>query len=222
VLGRIQEWDDELARLVEEASRDRSPVVDVPLPSSLSATALARLRDTPDRFAADLARPMPHRPSPAARFGTRFHAWVESRFGQQDLFDPDDLPGRGDAGIDDDADLQDLIATFEAGPFADRVPFAVEAPFALVLRGQVVRGRIDAVYVEQGPSGDEWLVVDWKTNRTPDSDPWQLALYRLAWAELRGVPLERVRAQFYFVRSGTVVEPTGLPGRPELEGLFVP
>ncbi len=69
------------------------PVVDVPLPSSLSATALARLRDDPDGFAADLARPMPRQPSPAARFGTRFHAWVESRFGQQDLFDPDDLPG---------------------------------------------------------------------------------------------------------------------------------
>jgi DNA helicase-2/ATP-dependent DNA helicase PcrA len=222
VLGRIQEWDDELARLVEEASRDRSPVIDVPLPSSLSATAVARLRDTPDGFAADLARPMPRQPSPAARFGTRFHAWVETRFGQQDLFDPDDLPGRGDAGIDDDADLQDLIATFEAGPFADRIPHAVEAPFALVLRGQVVRGRIDAVYAEEGPAGDEWLVVDWKTNRAPDSDPWQLALYRLAWAELRGVPLERVRAQFYYVRTGSVVEPPALPGRSELEAVFVP
>jgi len=78
------------------------------------------------------------------------------------------------------------------------------------------------VYAEQGSAGDEWLVVDWKTNRTPDSDPWQLALYRLAWAELRGVPLERVRAQFYFVRTGTVVEPEGLPGRSELEAVFVP
>jgi len=159
---------------------------------------------------------MPRQPSPAARFGTRFHAWVESRFGQQDLFDPDDLPGRGDAGIDDDADLQAMIERFEAGPFAERVPYAVEAPFALVLRGQVVRGRIDAVYVE----GDGWLVVDWKTNRTPESDPWQLALYRLAWAELMGVPLERVRAQFYFVRSGAMVEPPDLPGRAALEGVF--
>ncbi|MFZ2016929.1 MAG: ATP-dependent DNA helicase [Nocardioides sp.] len=222
VLGRIHEWDDELTRLVEEATRDRAPVVDVPLPSSLSATALTRLHDEPDRFAADLARPMPRQPSPAARFGTRFHAWVESRFGQQDLFDPDDLPGRGDAGIDDDADLKELIGRFEAGPFADRVPHAVEAPFALVLRGQVVRGRIDAVYADPRPDGDGWLVVDWKTNRAPDSDPWQLALYRLAWAELTGVPLERVRAQFYFVRSDTVVEPPVLPGRAELEGVLGP
>jgi ATP-dependent DNA helicase UvrD/PcrA len=222
VLGRLQEWDDELTRLLEEAQRDRSPAIAVPLPSSLSATALARLRDAPDAFAADLARPMPRQPSPAARFGTRFHAWVESRFGQQDLFDPDDLPGRGDAGIDDDADLQEMIRRFEAGPFADRVPHAVEAPFALVLRGQVVRGRIDAVYAVPGPAGDTWLVVDWKTGRTPDSDPWQLALYRLAWAELMGVPLDRVRAQFYFVRSGALVEPADLPGRADLEAVFSP
>jgi DNA helicase-2/ATP-dependent DNA helicase PcrA len=181
-------------------------MVDVPLPSSLSATALTRLRDAPDAFAADLARPMPRQPSPAARFGTRFHAWVESRFGQQDLFDPDDLPGRGDAGIDEDADLQALIARFEAGPFADRVPHAVEAPFALVLRGQVVRGRIDAVYAEPGPDGDRWLVVDWKTNRVPDADPWQLAVYRLAWAEL----------------IGTLVEPPELPGREALEEVLDP
>jgi DNA helicase-2/ATP-dependent DNA helicase PcrA len=220
--ARVADWDVELDRLVAEARADRGRVIDVPLPSSLSATALARLRDAPASFAAELARPMPRQPSPSARFGTRFHAWVESRFGQQDLFDPDDLPGRGDAGIDDDADLQDLIDTFEAGPFADRIPHAVEAPFALVLRGQVVRGRIDAVYAEPGPDGDGWLVVDWKTNRTPESDPWQLALYRLAWAELVGVPLERVRAQFYFVRTGTVVEPADLPGRAELETVFAP
>ena len=163
---------------------------------------------------------MPRPPSPAARFGTRFHAWVESRFGQQDLFDPDELPGRGDAGIDDAADLQELIEKFEAGPFADRVPHAVEAPFALVLDGQVVRGRIDAVYAEPESSGGGFLVVDWKTNRTPDADPWQLALYRLAWAELSGTPIERVRAQFYFVRTGDVVTPADLPGRAELASVL--
>jgi DNA helicase-2/ATP-dependent DNA helicase PcrA len=84
----------------------------------------------------------------------------------------------------------------------------------------VVRGRIDAVYAEPESAGGGFLVVDWKTNRTPDSDPWQLALYRLAWAELTGVPLERVRARFYFVRTGDVVEPADLPGRDELASAF--
>ncbi|MDP3892851.1 ATP-dependent DNA helicase [Nocardioides sp.] len=215
--ARVASWDDELERLLTEARRDRSTEVAVPLPSSLSATAVARLRDDPEAFARELARPMPRRPSPAARFGTRFHAWVEARFGQQDLFDPEELPGQGDRGIDSESDLGELIATFEAGPFAHRRPHAVEAPFALVLAGQVVRGRIDAVYAEDDGG---FLVVDWKTGRDPTSDPLQLALYRQAWAELQGVPVDRVRAAFYFVRTGTVVEPTEeLPDRAELERL---
>lgn len=220
VLDRISQWDEEIRRLLEEARRERSPEVAVPLPSSLSATALARLRDDPDAFARDLARPMPRRPSPEARFGTRFHAWVEARFGQQPLLDPDELPGRADSGIDDESDLQELVKRFEAGPFADRVPHAVEAPFALVLDGQVVRGRIDAVYDE--PAGGEpgYLLVDWKTNRAATADPLQLAIYRVAWAELTGVPLDRVRAAFYYVRTGEVVEPAGLPGREALVALL--
>jgi DNA helicase-2/ATP-dependent DNA helicase PcrA len=216
----VRQWDEELDRLLAEARTDRGAVVDVPLPSSLSATALARLRDAPDEFVRELVRPMPRPPSPTARFGTRFHAWVEARFGQQPLLDPDDLPGRGDTGIDDDADLAALVARFEAGPFGERQPFAVEAPFALVLAGQVVRGRIDAVYREPLPDGGEgYLLVDWKTNRAQTADPLQLAVYRLAWAELQGVPVEHVRVAFHYVRTGDTVEPADLPGRAELEAL---
>ncbi|GEP35094.1 hypothetical protein NSZ01_28620 [Nocardioides szechwanensis] len=217
-LDRVQQWDDEIARLLAEASRDRTPDIAVPLPSSLSATSLAKLRDDPDTFARDLARPMPRPPSSAARFGTRFHAWVEARFGQQLLLDPDDLPGRADTGIEDDADLRELIARFESGPFAERPPLEIEPSFALVLDGQVVRGRIDAVYRE----GDGFLVVDWKTNRAQTADPLQLAIYRLAWAELHDVPLEQVRAAFYYVRTGELVEPGELPGRDDLEKLLRP
>jgi len=212
VLERIQQWDDDLGRLVEEASRDAAPEIVVPRPSHLSATALTRLEADPEAFVRDLARPMPRRPSRAARFGTRFHAWVETQFGQQDLFDYDDLPGRADAGIADEADLQELIAAFSAGQFAGRVPHAVEAPFEILLGGQVVRGRIDAVYRD----GDEYLVVDWKTG-SEAADPLQLAVYRLAWAELQGVPIARVRAAFYYVRTGRFDEPAGLPGRVEVE-----
>jgi DNA helicase-2/ATP-dependent DNA helicase PcrA len=159
---------------------------------------------------------MPRPPSPAARFGTRFHAWVEARFGQQGLIEPDDLPGRADQGIDDEDELRALVDAFESGPFADRPPHRLEAPFALVLAGQVVRGRIDAVYAERDGS---WLVVDWKTNRRHDADALQLAIYRVAWADLAGVPLDRVRAAFYYVRDAELVEPPGLPDRQDLERL---
>ncbi len=215
--ARVADWDAEIDRLLVEARRERSQSVVVPLPGSLSATAVGRLRDDPDGFARELARPMPRPPSSSARFGTRFHAWVEARFGQQDLFDPDELPGRADAGIDDETDLKELIANFESGPFSTRVPYAVEAPFALVLGGQVVRGRIDAVYAD-GPGS--FLVVDWKTNRAPNADPLQLAIYRLAWAELQGVPVDRVRAAFYYVRTGQLVTPDDLPDRAALESLL--
>jgi DNA helicase II / ATP-dependent DNA helicase PcrA len=141
---------------------------------------------------------------------------VESRFGQQLLVDPDELPGRGDTEIDDEDDLQELIDRFSAGPFADRSPVAIEPPFALVLAGQVVRGRIDAVYAE----GDGFLLVDWKTSRRQDADPMQLAVYRVAWAELAEVPLDRVRAGFYYVRTGEMVTPGALPDRAALEQLF--
>ena len=90
--ARVADWDAELDRLLVEARRDRSSDIAVPLPSSLSATALARLRDDPETFARELARPMPRPPSSAARFGTRFHAWVEARFGQQDLSTPTTCP----------------------------------------------------------------------------------------------------------------------------------
>lgn len=217
--ARVADWDDEIARLLTEARRDRGDVLEVAMPSSLSATAVARLRDDAEGFARDLARPMPRPPSPAARFGTRFHAWVEARFGQLALLDTDEISGRGDADVADDAELQELVEAFEKGVFADRVPLAVEPAFALVLAGQVVRGRIDAVYRE--PDGSV-LVVDWKTSHGHAADPLQLALYRLAWAELHDLPLDRVRAAFYYVRSGELVEPDDLPGRAELERLVTP
>ncbi len=69
------------------------------------------------------------------------------------------------------------------------------------------------------PDGS-YLLVDWKTNRSATADPLQLAIYRVAWAELLDVPLESVRAAFYYVRTGQLVEPDGLPDRADLERLL--
>ena len=218
--ARVGDWDAELDRLLAEARADRSDVVEVPLPASLSATAVARLRDDPGQFARELARPMPRQPSPAARFGTRFHAWVEARFGQQALLDPDDLPGRGDLGHRRRGRpaRADRHAS-SPGPFGDRVPHAVEPPFALVLAGQVVRGRIDAVYAE--PDGG-WLVVDWKTNRQQTADPLQLALYRVAWAELTGRAARAGRGRVSTTCApGRPSRPTDLPDRRGLEQILL-
>ncbi|MEV7926750.1 MULTISPECIES: ATP-dependent DNA helicase [unclassified Kitasatospora] len=219
-------WDRDLTALLGELERSRRTARDVPLPAALSATQLLRLAADPDGFARDLARPMPRPPQPAARRGTRFHAWVQSRIEPLLLIEPGALPGADDDGIEDEQDLEQLKEAFLRTPYAQRRPHRVEAPFQLVLGGRVVRGRIDAVYrdgdvtsVTGGASRYE--VVDWKTHREETADPLQLAVYRIAWAEQAGVPPEQVTASFLYVRSGRIVRPAGLPDRKELERLLI-
>jgi DNA helicase-2/ATP-dependent DNA helicase PcrA len=204
--------DAEIGRLIVDAQATDC-VTEVQLPPLLPATAVSRLRDDPEGFARELARPMPRQPRAAARFGTRFHRWVETTTGQQSFLDPSDLPGRASADIGDEDELAQLKEAFATGPFAERVPVAVEWQFTLLLGGHSMTGRIDAVYENDG--GFE--VVDWKTGRRQDGDPLQLAIYRLAWADAAGVPVDRVTAAFHYVRSGRTVRPPNLPGRAALE-----
>ncbi|WP_327338912.1 ATP-dependent helicase [Streptomyces sp. NBC_01324] len=217
----LASWDRDLDALAGELRRARATVRDVLVPASLSATQLMRLADDPDGFAQELARPMPRPPQPAARRGTRFHAWVESRFEELPLpmLGPDELPGGedSDAEIADEHDLALLKEAFERTPYARRTPYRVETPFQITLAGRIIRGRIDAVY----RTGDTYEIVDWKTSRTNTADPLQLAVYRLAWAELHGLPLTDVSATFLFVRTGESVRPGRLPGRPELERILL-
>ncbi|MET9688638.1 UvrD-helicase domain-containing protein [Streptomyces sp. NPDC006514] len=220
----VASWDRDLDALEGELRRARAAVRDVELPSSLSASQLLRLAADEEGFVRDLARPMPRPPQPAARQGTRFHAWVESRFDELplpflDLLDPvADLPGAGsDQEIVDEADLDSLKAAFERSPYADRPPHRMEAPVQLTLAGRVVRGRIDAVY--RNPDGS-YEIVDWKTGRTTQADPLQLAVYRVAWAEATNTPLDRVSAAFLHVRSGRVIRPRNLPDRARLERIL--
>ncbi|MFG2830106.1 UvrD-helicase domain-containing protein [Streptomyces sp. NPDC048434] len=222
----IGSWDRDLDALAAELRRSRATVRDVPLPSALSATQLLRLAADPDGFARELARPMPRPPQPGARRGTRFHAWVESRFEELTLplLGPDELPGAEpgeEAEIVDEHDLATLKEAFARTPYAQRTPFRVEAPFQLTLAGRLIRGRIDAVYKEPGPDGDRFEIVDWKTGRAHSADPLQLAVYRLAWAERHGLEPSAVDAAFLYVRSGEVVRPARLPGRAGLERILL-
>ncbi|MFI9461828.1 ATP-dependent helicase [Streptomyces xiamenensis] len=224
----VESWDRDLDALTGELRRAREGVREVPLPVSLSATQVQRLASDPEGFARELARPMPRPPQPAARRGTRFHAWVESRFEELPLpmLGPDELPGAAEDGGDADviADERELAALKEAfgrTPYARRTPYRIEAPFQLSLAGRVIRGRIDAVYRTDDQGGERYEIIDWKTARRQEADPLQLAIYRLAWAERRGLPLSRVTAAFLYVRSGEVVRPTVLPGRAGLERLLL-
>ncbi|CAM5467389.1 DNA 3'-5' helicase OS=Streptomyces alboniger OX=132473 GN=CP975_23565 PE=3 SV=1 [Streptomyces alboniger] len=221
----LASWDRDLEALTGELLRAREAVRDVPVPSSLTASELMRLAADPDGFAQDLARPMPRPPQPAARRGTRFHAWVESRFEELPLpmLGPEDLPGGepDEAEIADERDLEALKESFERTEYARRTPYRVEVPFQFVIADRVIRGRIDAVYKEGDGDDTTYEIVDWKTSRTRSADPLQLAVYRLAWAEQQGVPPESVKAAFLYVRSGETARPRNLPDRADLERLLL-
>jgi DNA helicase-2/ATP-dependent DNA helicase PcrA len=109
-----------------------------------------------------------------------------------------------------------------ASPWAARTPVDVEVPFDMVIGSTVVRGRIDAVFSD----ADGATVVDWKTGDPPDSEEAkrhaavQLAVYRLAWAGLRRLPADSVRAAFHYVRSGKIVVPESLPDYDDLAAML--
>ncbi|MFF7733021.1 UvrD-helicase domain-containing protein [Streptomyces sp. NPDC007984] len=217
----VASWDRDLDALTGELLRARDSITEVPLPTSLTASQLLLLAADPDGLAQELARPMPRPPQPAARRGTRFHAWVEARFEELTLpmLEPEELPG-SDAEIADEQDLEALKEAFEQTEYAHRTPYRVEAPFQLALAGRVVRGRIDAVYKVGDGEGATYEIVDWKTHRARTADPLQLAVYRIAWAEQQGIPPESVTAAFLYVRSGEIVRPDALPDRAALERLL--
>ncbi|MFE9608985.1 UvrD-helicase domain-containing protein [Streptomyces sp. NPDC006012] len=217
----VASWDRDLDALTGELLRARERVTDVPLPATLTATQVLRLAADPDGLAQELARPMPRPPQPAARRGTRFHAWVEARYEELTLpmLEPEELPGT-DAEIADERDLEALKEAFERTEYARRTPYRVEVPVQLALAGRLVRGRIDAVYKNGDGDTATYEIIDWKTGRGRTADPLQLAVYRLAWAEQQDIPPESVTAAFLYVRSGEVVRPAGLPDRAALERLL--
>jgi DNA helicase-2/ATP-dependent DNA helicase PcrA len=212
---RADEWDHELELLLAELARarQRSGGAVVELPARLSVSQLVALRRDPVQLARSLRRPMPRRPAPQARRGTRFHLWLEQRWGQQRLIDVDELPGAADETAQPDDDLAALQEAFQASTWARRVPTEIEFPFDLVVDGMLLRGRCDAVFTD----ADDGLVdvVDWKTGSPPpaaeaDAAAVQLAVYRLAWHHLTGVPLDRIRAAFHYVADNRTVAPADL------------
>jgi DNA helicase II / ATP-dependent DNA helicase PcrA len=212
--------------LAERAQRQSAREVLVSLPRRLPVSALVTMAADPSALAQQIRRPMPQRPAPKAARGTTFHQWLEQRFGQAQLIDAEDLPGAADdlAARADDPELAELKAAFEAGDWATRWPADVEVPFETVVGDRMVRGRIDAIFADT-PDGS-YDVIDWKTGRQPGSAAEkqavavQLAAYRLAWAALVAVPIDQVRAGFYYVRDNATVRPADLLDGPGLAALI--
>lgn len=213
------EWAEEAALLLERRGR-RARSREVHLPGHISASTLVALDEDPAAVVQRLRRPVPREPGMSARKGTVFHAWVEEYYGTAGMLDLDEAPGSDDH-IDEAYGLDDMVATFRESEWACRSPAHVEVPVETRIGDVVVRGRIDAVFRD---ADGGWDLVDWKTGRTPPAGQLktksvQLAVYRLAWARLKGVPLDEVRAAFYYVADNHVVRPHDLASGEELEAI---
>jgi len=204
--------DLERAALIEGRTRaNTSP----PVPSTLSVSGVLEYLRCPKLFFWSQVRPLPRRPSPAARLGSQVHGWIERKSrGQASLLELETSPDLSiEERLGEPGKEQQLKRAFLDSAYADRVPIWTERPFLLFLDGTVVVGRIDAIYGE--PDGP-WEVVDYKTGRVPpEGDPLtglQLDLYALACAEVWGKRPEDVELTYLYLAEGKrVSRPAGDP-----------
>lgn len=200
--------------LAEQIPVDRSTLA---LPTHLTASQVVSLSRSRDDFARQLRRPVPQEPTFAAKRGSELHTWIESQYGYTALLDADDL-GEDEDHVDD---LARLKQTFLASEWAERVPTDIEVYVELPVGSVTLRSRIDAVF-PPGKGLDRVTVVDWKSGRPPQDEheqaarEVQLAVYRLAWSEWQGIPLEDVDAAFFYVATGQTVRPQRLLNRQQI------
>jgi DNA helicase-2/ATP-dependent DNA helicase PcrA len=217
----------EVTAMLSERQFRSAALGDVMTPAHLSTSAVVAMRRDRAAFVAQLRRPLPTQPAQAAQRGSALHAWIETQYGHQPLWDDVDIgPGEDGAGnVEALQALQALKATFAQSEWVSRVPTDIEVDVEVPVAGVTVRSRIDAVF-PPGQGLDRVTVVDWKSGRPP-SEPHerearevQLAVYRLAWAEWKGLPLEQVDAAFYYVGADQTVRPQVLLNREQIVALI--
>lgn len=225
-----KQWDADVTALIEEHQRQATTAIEVPLLRELTATQLVALQENPDAFARRSLRPVPFKPNSYAKRGTAFHEWLERRFGGQGLLDAEELPGFEESPLSD-ADVLRLKEAFLESEWAHKTPARVEQAFEITIGNHMFRGRMDAIFHEGDDPSTGWMVVDWKTGQPPSGSQLrnvslQLAVYRLAWAELLSTQLgysvdpTEIRAAFYYVAAGFTLEPGKLPDASELAQLL--
>ncbi|MDO5751073.1 MAG: ATP-dependent DNA helicase [Rothia sp. (in: high G+C Gram-positive bacteria)] len=230
--AQAKDWAQEADMLLKLARRE----VGVTLPAkpeAFSASTLIELNENAAAMRAQLMRPVPRKPSRAARTGTLFHEWVEGHYNSAPMLDIDE-----ELYEDDDSDfsstIEELRESFLASQWAHRTMWAAEYPVETHLAGTSIRGRIDAVFRtetvdEQGNPLTLWELVDWKTGRVPSKSAMrskriQLAVYKIAFARVMGVDPDTIRTAFHYVGPNTTIWDSdiqgGIPSASELERLI--
>ena len=192
---------------------------DITIPCRVSASSLERWYLDPEAQRQALRRPLPQKPYTQALRGTLFHRYVEEHFEATPQYV---LGGLDEEKEPDDLSMDEWIAAFEASPFSNLTPLAIEQELHLPLAGHLVVCKIDAVF----PGAEGPHIVDWKTGTMPvdekdiEAKALQLAAYRAAWAQWTGQPEDSVTASFWYAQTSTLLTPKKTPLLSELEKTF--
>ena len=189
--------------LIAAAVSDGDGATEPQVPDIISATSYVALENG-DITAWDLVRPLPSRPTYARRLGTEVHRLIEER--QRGISPyPDESELDEPAQVTEPGKIAQMLKRWEELGYADRtiatLPSGepmIELPFVMKTEsGQIIRGRIDAVY-ETEDGGLE--IVDWKTGvRFEAKQGDQLAIYGAALSNFAGV--EGVRLDYAFLHD---------------------
>lgn len=207
--------------LLAERDLQLLALAEVVLPVRIPASSFKDFIGDYENITGRLRRPMPQPPYQQTRAGTLFHSWVEKYFGASSLLEQSSSTDEQLAelqGVDIDA----LKANFEGSRFAKLKPIDVEREIQLTIGGNTFICKLDAVFAD----GDGVLIVDWKTGKAPKDaadqrlKTLQLALYRLAYSEFTGMPIEKINVCFYFVADNIELMPQEVPDRNELMQLW--
>ncbi len=213
----VEGWEEELREVrrdivnIPERRREKHLL---PAPETHSPSSLMAFEVCPRRYYYEQMFPVPSVGGgleDAREYGSEMHAWIEG--GMKDA--PPEPEGGGNVSAGraptDFRDTEYGRRAAEYPIFKDAEPpnsgpaRMAEVPFALALDGAEVRGRVDAVFVDEDGA---FHVVDWKTGRPRHSyaERLQLPLYALAANRLWGVEPERMRLAYVFVPGGDLVE----------------
>jgi len=212
----LQSWIEDAIAIIAEVAENRRTTNEIPRPVRMSPSSIIAMKRDPSEFARSIRRPMPRARDEYSSRGTAFHLWIEHHLKGSSIFDEEDFDLL--QPIEEDRSLEDLKSTWLQSEWANKSVHEVEVPFETVIAGTLVRGRIDAIY--KTDKGFE--VIDWKTGskQLDEDDAIQLAIYRLAWAKLAGVPVEAVTAAFHYVPTGVTDRRDSLLSEDELNALL--
>jgi len=212
----LQSWIEDARAIIAEVAEGRRAATEIPRPVRMSPSSIIAMKRNPAEFARNIRRPMPRARDEYSSRGTAFHLWIEHHLKGSSIFDEEDFDLL--QPIEEDRSLEDLKSAWLQSEWASKSAYEVEVPFETVIAGTLVRGRIDAIY----KTDNGFEVIDWKTgSKQLDEDAAiQLAIYRLAWAKLEGVPIEAVTAAFHYVPTGVTDRRDSLLSEAELNALL--